>query len=56
MKKGDLLVEIDPRPYQVAVSQTEATLYRDQASSRLPSAISTLPGSVQAGSSVAPGF
>jgi multidrug efflux system membrane fusion protein len=31
VKKGDLLVQIDPRPYQVAVSQAEATLYKDQA-------------------------
>lgn len=30
VKKGDLLVEIDPRPYQVAVSQAEAMLYKDQ--------------------------
>jgi multidrug efflux system membrane fusion protein len=30
VKKGQLLVEIDPRQYQVAVSQAEATLYRDQ--------------------------
>src|SRR5438105_2589970 len=28
--KGQLLAEIDPRQYQVAVSQAEATLYRDQ--------------------------
>jgi len=31
VKKGDLLVQIDPRAYQVAVSQAEATLYKDQA-------------------------
>ncbi len=31
VKKGQLLVQIDPRPYQVAVSQAEATLSRDQA-------------------------
>lgn len=30
VKKGELLAEIDPRQYQVAVSQAEATLYRDQ--------------------------
>ena len=30
VKKGELLVQIDPRPYQVAVSQAEATLYKDQ--------------------------
>jgi membrane fusion protein, multidrug efflux system len=30
VKKGDLLAQIDPRPYQVAVSQAEATLYKDQ--------------------------
>ena len=31
VNKGALLVQIDPRPYQVAVSQAEATLYKDQA-------------------------
>lgn len=31
VKKGDLLVQIDPRPYEVAVSQAEAQLYKDQA-------------------------
>lgn len=31
VKKGELLVQIDPRPYQVAVSQAQATLYKDQA-------------------------
>ena len=30
VRKGQLLVQIDPRPYQVAVSQAEATLYKDQ--------------------------
>jgi multidrug efflux system membrane fusion protein len=30
VNKGQLLVQIDPRPYQVAVSQAEATLYKDQ--------------------------
>src|SRR5215470_4913755 len=30
VKKGDLLAVIDPRPYQVALSQMEATLYKDQ--------------------------
>jgi membrane fusion protein, multidrug efflux system len=30
VKTGQLLAEIDPRQYQVAVSQVEATLYRDQ--------------------------
>jgi multidrug efflux system membrane fusion protein len=30
VKKGELLVQIDPRPYQVAVSQAEATLLKDQ--------------------------
>lgn len=30
VKKGDLLVQIDPRPYQVALSQAEAQLYKDQ--------------------------
>jgi multidrug efflux system membrane fusion protein len=31
VKKGDLLVEIDPRPYQAAVLQGEGQLARDQA-------------------------
>jgi membrane fusion protein, multidrug efflux system len=31
VKKGDLLVEIDPRPYQASVLQGEGTLARDQA-------------------------
>lgn len=31
VKKGDLLVIIDPRPYQAALSQAEATLFKDQA-------------------------
>jgi len=30
VKQGALLVQIDPRPYQVALEQTKATLYRDQ--------------------------
>jgi multidrug efflux system membrane fusion protein len=30
VKKGQLLAVIDPRQFQVAVSQAEATLYRDQ--------------------------
>jgi multidrug efflux system membrane fusion protein len=30
VQKGDLLAVIDPRPYQVALAQTEATLYKDQ--------------------------
>ena len=29
--KGDFLAEIDPRPYQVALEQTQGTLARDQA-------------------------
>ena len=29
--KGDPLVEIDPRPYQVMLEQAEAELIRDQA-------------------------
>ncbi len=32
--KGDLLLVIDPRPYQVALEQAEAQLFRDQASLR----------------------
>lgn len=30
VKAGELLAEIDPRQFQVAVSQADATLYRDQ--------------------------
>lgn len=30
VKKGDLLAVVDPRPYEVALSQAEATLYKDQ--------------------------
>ena len=32
VKKGDLLVQVDPRPFEVAVAQTEANLAKDQAS------------------------
>jgi membrane fusion protein, multidrug efflux system len=32
VNKGDLLAVIDPRPYQVALEQAEAQLYKDQAS------------------------
>ncbi|MBZ5521222.1 MAG: MdtA/MuxA family multidrug efflux RND transporter periplasmic adaptor subunit [Acidobacteriia bacterium] len=31
VKQGDLLAEIDPRPYQVQLQQAEATLFKDQA-------------------------
>jgi multidrug efflux system membrane fusion protein len=31
VNKGDLLAVIDPRPYQVALEQAQATLYKDQA-------------------------
>lgn len=31
VEKGDLLAVIDPRPYEVALSQAQATLFRDQA-------------------------
>ncbi len=34
VKKGDLLAVIDPRPYQVALEQAQATLFKDQASLR----------------------
>ena len=34
VNKGDLLVVIDPRPYQVALEQAEAALFKDQASLR----------------------
>lgn len=30
VQKGELLAVIDPRPYQVALAQAEATLYKDQ--------------------------
>jgi membrane fusion protein, multidrug efflux system len=30
VKQGELLAVIDPRPYQVALAQAEATLYKDQ--------------------------
>ena len=32
VKRGDLLVQIDPRPYQAAVDQADGQLKRDQAS------------------------
>ena len=31
VKEGELLIQIDPRPYQVALEQAEANLQRDQA-------------------------
>ncbi len=34
VKKGDLLALIDPRPYQVALSQAQANLYKDQSALR----------------------
>ncbi len=34
VKQGDLLVEIDSRPFQVQLEQTQAQLYRDQAQLR----------------------
>jgi len=34
VNKGDLLAVIDPRPYEVALSQAQAQLFRDQASLR----------------------
>jgi membrane fusion protein, multidrug efflux system len=34
VKKGDLLALIDPRPYQVALDQAQATLFKDQATLR----------------------
>src|SRR5580692_7719562 len=36
VQKGDLLAVIDPRPYQVALEQAQAALFRDQASLRDP--------------------
>lgn len=35
VKKGDLLYEIDPRPYQAALDQAKATLLKDQAALEL---------------------
>lgn len=34
VKQGELLAVIDPRPYQVALEQAQATLFKDQASLR----------------------
>ena len=34
VRKGDLLVLIDPRPYEVQLSQAQAALFKDQASLR----------------------
>jgi multidrug efflux system membrane fusion protein len=34
VKEGDLLIEIDPRPYQVQLEQMQAQLFRDQAQLR----------------------
>ncbi|HUK26765.1 MAG TPA: MdtA/MuxA family multidrug efflux RND transporter periplasmic adaptor subunit [Terriglobales bacterium] len=34
VNKGDLLAEIDPRPFEVQLNQAQAQLYRDQASLR----------------------
>jgi membrane fusion protein, multidrug efflux system len=34
VNKGDLLLVIDPRPYEVALEQAQATLFKDQASLR----------------------
>jgi len=34
VKEGDLLIVIDPRPYQVALEQMQAQLFKDQASLR----------------------
>jgi multidrug efflux system membrane fusion protein len=34
VKKGELLIVIDPRPYQVQLEQSEAQLFKDQASLR----------------------
>ncbi len=31
VRKGDLLIEIDPRPYQAALTQAQGTLAKDQA-------------------------
>src|SRR6478672_2254892 len=34
VKQGELLAEIDPRPYEVQLSQAQATLFKDQAALR----------------------
>ncbi len=34
VRKGDLLAVIDPRPFQVALDQAQANLFRDQATLR----------------------
>lgn len=34
VNQGDLLITIDPRPYEVALSQAQASLFRDQAQLR----------------------
>ncbi|HEY3971678.1 MAG TPA: MdtA/MuxA family multidrug efflux RND transporter periplasmic adaptor subunit [Candidatus Sulfotelmatobacter sp.] len=34
VKEGDLLIEIDPRPYQASLDQMQAQLFRDQAQLR----------------------
>ncbi len=34
VKEGDLLAQIDPRPYEVQLSQTQATLFKDQSALR----------------------
>ena len=34
VKQGELLIEIDPRPYQVQLEQMQAQLFRDQAQLR----------------------
>ncbi len=45
VKQGELLAEIDPRPYEVQLSQTQATLFKDQAAlERCPAE----PGTVSA--------
>jgi membrane fusion protein, multidrug efflux system len=39
--KGDLLAEIDPRPYQAALTQAEGQLARDRAVLKMPTLIWT---------------
>jgi biotin carboxyl carrier protein len=36
VKKGDLLAEIDPRPYEAALTQAQGQLARDEAMLRMP--------------------
>ena len=55
VQKGDFLVQIDPRPYQVALANAQGALARDQA--QLKNAqldLVALPDPAQAGQHLAP--